>query len=147
MLLLDDSHVALNDVLAACATSADVHEWVAHHADRPWLREFGERGGVRRRHDIDALCRQMQDADRLPKLPDPEAAGVHAALTGLKALAVSALTDEHREAILRALDDAEQALGECVAEARGFEQPAGIAACLDELARDVAARRAELAGG
>jgi hypothetical protein len=136
-MLLDDTTVALNEVLERCATCADLHEWAAEHATSGALRRASAVAGARRRAALERLCEDMRAHGARPHVPDPESTAFHAIVTGLKALLTRVGSDDARgEALARAIDDAERALRAKVGEALRLDVPDATRSRLESLAAE-----------
>ena len=145
-ILEQDVVVALDDVLAACATSADLHGWAGDHAEADALRAFAADTAAARRVALERLTEDMRAHDAAPRVPDPESAGFRAVMAGAKAIISSAADEQRGAAMVDALRNVERDLGEHVEAAGKHVLPDSTADALAALAEDVTTRMERLAG-
>ena len=131
-MLLDDTQVAIDELLAACRESVEHYADAAGRVEAPALRELFESVAARRRDEADRLAAAVRDGGRLPRAPYADRQEVHRLVTH----AVAALVGDEAQVLVDDRIEDERRIRSLVgAVPRPDEPPADddVLACADRI--------------
>ena len=140
-MLLDDTQVAINDLLAALQESLEHYADALERIDSAALRERLDGVVAARRDDVDCLAGIVRDAGDLPRAPSADRQELHRLVTHVKA----ALTDDETRVLLDDRIEDEKRLGSLAAEALRQDLGADARACVERIGAHSDEARARLA--
>ena len=129
-MLLDDTQVAINDLLTACQESVEHYADALERTDSPRLRELFDGIAAARRDDVERLSDIVRDAGELPRAASADRQELHRLVTQVKA----AFTDDETRVLLDDRLEDEKRIGGLVDEALRRLDPGGDArACVERI--------------
>ena len=140
-MLLDDTEVAINDLLAACQESVGHYADAIERVEEPGLRERLERVAAARREDVDCLSGIVRAAGGLPRAPYADRSEVHRIVTHVKA----AFADDEAAVLLDDRIEDERRVESLAEEALRLDLAEDARACVERMARRAGEARTELA--
>ena len=140
-MLLDDTQVAINDLLAALQESLEHCADALERIDSARLREILDGVVAARRDDVECLAGIVRESGELPRAPSADRQELHRLVTHVKA----ALTDDETRVLLDDRIEDEKRIGSLAAEALRQDLGADARACAERIGAHSDEARARLA--
>ena len=140
-MLLDDTQVAINDLLSALQESAEHYADALERVDSATVRELLGDVCATRREDVERLAGIVRDAGELPRAPSADRQDLHRLATHVKA----AFTDDETRVLLDDRIEDEKRIEALAAEALRQDLAADARACAERVGARAGEARARLA--
>ena len=139
-MLLDDTQVAIDELLAACQESATHYADAAGRVGTPALAGLFDGIAAERRDDVECLAGIVRDSGRLPRAPYADRRDLHQFVTHAKA----ALADDEARVLLDDRIADERRLGELADGVLRQAPDAATRDCVERIGRRAGEARARL---